>query len=354
MQKIKAEDLAYDKWPEILIASGIDAGFFGPRNGPCPFCGGADRYRWSSKHGGVWVCSMCTEGKYASGFRMLMDHMNYSSFMEAANHVRNHFGSSDQQAVVVRERAFTQSDGMAAEQIEKNRQRMLRFWNEARDITPGDPVSLYMANRCPGIDFNPHMLRYHPALDYWLPPESQGGRPTLLGKFPAMLAYAQGADGQLAQLHKTYLTPQGHKADVPDAKKTDYGIGLNSFAIRMFPVQGDTLGVCEGIETGWASVMLKNIPVWPCLNATVMSNFVLPQELVGQVKRLVIFSDHDELKPVGRGPNAAYRRAGSHYAEQLAQKARHSGLRVLIIKSSTEGFDMANQWARQAHIGQLA
>ena len=33
-------------------------------------------------------------------------------------------------------------------------------------------------------------------------------------------------------------------------------------------------------------------------------------------------------------------------AEQLAQRARKDGLRVLVIQAATEGEDMANQWAK--------
>ena len=55
----KAEDLAYGRWPEILQRAGMADTFFSGRHGPCPFCGGTDRYRWSNKYGGVWLCTMC-------------------------------------------------------------------------------------------------------------------------------------------------------------------------------------------------------------------------------------------------------------------------------------------------------
>lgn len=342
---IKAEDLAFDRWPDILIAAGMDPAFFSQRNGPCPFCGGTDRYRWSKKHGGTWVCSQCTESRYASGFRMLMEHMGYQSFREAADHVRSHFGAREHIDAIARTASHHSSAGMSQQDIDRNRARMLRFWEEAQEVTPGDPVHRYMQNRCPGMSLEVFSIRHHPGLEYWAPPESDGQRPKLLGRYPAMLGYAQNADGDLVQLHKTYLTPQGLKADVPLPKKTDYGVGENSFAVRMMPVHGDTLGVCEGIETAWGAAMLREIPVWPCLNGPALAKFVLPEYLRSTVSRLVIFADHDELKR-GRVINGVqtYRRPGSEYAAELAVRSRQQGLRVLVIKPARSGHDMANHW----------
>ncbi len=345
---IKAEDLVYGRWPDILTAAGMDASFFTQRNGPCPFCGGTDRFRWAKKNGGLWVCNQCTGGSYANGFRMLMEHMGYTSFREAADHVRSYFGAGVQIQAIAREARVARANDLSPEQAQRNLQRIQRFWSEARAITEGDPVSRYLRNRVPGLDVTPQMLRYHPGLEYWAPPETEGGKPVSLGKFPAMLALAQDARGEVVQLHKTFLTMEGQKAAVPLAKKTDYGLGINSFAVRMMEPEGDTLAVCEGIETGLAAAMLRRVPVWPCLNGPAMAQFELPQELKAQIRRLVIFADHDERKRVGVVDGVQkFRRPGSFYAEQLAQRIRKQGVRVLVIKAATEGQDMANQWAAQ-------
>lgn len=347
----KAEDLAFGRWPDILQARGMDASFFSGRNGPCPFCGGSDRYRWAGKKfGGVWVCSSCTEGKYSSGMSMLMKHMGYNEFREACDDVREFFGANKHIQPLPRAARDAAVQEWTPEKIERNRARMLKFWNEARPYTAGDPVDLYLKSRVPGLAHQLENLRFHPNLEYWLPPAPGQDRFTLLGKFPAMLAYAQGPDGSLVQLHKTYLTDDGHKADVPNAKKTDLGVGINSFAIRMMEPTGDTLGVSEGIETGIAGALLRGIPVWPCLNGGTMSEFVLPDELRGVIRKLVIFADYDELKPKGRNADGSQRmwRPGVHYAETLAQKARAQGLRPLIIRSAKAGDDVADYWKKQA------
>lgn len=89
----RAEDLAHGHWPETLQRAGLADVCFSGRNGPCPFCGGKDRYRWSNKYGGVWLCTMCPEsgGKWASGFSMLMKLMGYAQFRQAADRLASRY-----------------------------------------------------------------------------------------------------------------------------------------------------------------------------------------------------------------------------------------------------------------------
>ncbi|WP_270664523.1 MULTISPECIES: DUF927 domain-containing protein [unclassified Aeromonas] len=49
-------------WPELLAAVGIDTPSRG-KHGPCPACGGKDRFRLDDKGGrGTWICSQCGNG----------------------------------------------------------------------------------------------------------------------------------------------------------------------------------------------------------------------------------------------------------------------------------------------------
>ena len=348
----KAEDLAFGRWPDILQARGMSSNYFGGRNGPCPFCpdgGGKDRFRWSNKYGGVWVCNVCTEGKYSNGFTMLMRHMGYFSFREAADDVRSFFGAGSTVQPISREAraAYASGSTLSEEEICRNRARMQRIWDEADELRAGDPVTAYLQRRVGDLNFQPSHIRCHPALPYWLPPATPGDRFQMIGRYPAMLAYAQDVNGALAQLHKTYLTPEGLKADVPVVKKTDLGIGTNSFAIRMVEPYGNTLGVSEGIETGIAGALLRGIPVWPCLNGSAMAEFELPKELRAKVTTVVIFEDTDGLKAFGRNADGSVkmRRPGSVYAQKLATRLRSIGLKSLIIKSAKVGEDIADYWS---------
>jgi putative DNA primase/helicase len=339
-RKARADALVHGRWPDILMAAGMSDQFFRRSNGPCPFCGGADRYQWSDKHGGVWVCRKCTDGHYQDGYAMLVKHKGYTYFWQAIDYL---LGENDLDTPISR---LPVRREVPAVDVEKNLSRMTALWKATREVREGDPVHQYLHRRVPGLSFAPEMIRFHPALEYWAPPPEGADRPVLLGKFPAMVAQAFDAKGRFVQLHKTYLTEDGQKASVPNVKKTDRGIGVNGFAVPMMQVNGDTLGVAEGIESALGGAMLRGIPVWPCLNGPSMAAFDVPEHLLQQVERFVIFTDHDALKalpPSSKGQR--FRSAGSHYAEQLAERIRARGKRVLVVKPSRVGFDMADQWA---------
>jgi hypothetical protein len=62
--------------------------------GPCPFCGGDDRFNLkSTRNGDLWICRKCGNGKYESAIGYLMKRNNWS-FIEAKNHVFSTNGES--------------------------------------------------------------------------------------------------------------------------------------------------------------------------------------------------------------------------------------------------------------------
>jgi putative DNA primase/helicase len=338
----KAEELAYGRWPEILKAAGVDSSFLNGKNGPCPFCpdAGRDRFRFQDKNGGRWVCAQCTESQWSGGFQFLMKHMGYHSFNEAADHVRDFFGikagADDENTKRVIERLKRQPVRRDSEiDVQAGVERMQRLWNESRVITCGDPVDRYLRRRVPSLGLIPGDIHYHPQLGYWEAPETLNGKPVFIGNFPAMVVRGLDAAGNLVQIHKTYLTPEGQKAPVDHAKKTDRGIGANSFALRLGVPTGDTLAVCEGIETALAAWQMdETVPVWPCHCSSVLANFQMPVELQGQIRRVIIYADADELK------NG--RRAGSEAAAKLASNLRQERIRSLIVRPAKTGKDFAD------------
>ena len=54
---------AQHRWREILPLLGIDTTFLVNRHGPCPLCGGKDRFRFDDRDGsGSYYCSRCGAG----------------------------------------------------------------------------------------------------------------------------------------------------------------------------------------------------------------------------------------------------------------------------------------------------
>src|ERR1700736_3637964 len=54
---------ARDRWREILPQLGIETRFLTNKHGPCPLCGGRDRFRFDDRDGsGSYYCNQCGAG----------------------------------------------------------------------------------------------------------------------------------------------------------------------------------------------------------------------------------------------------------------------------------------------------
>lgn len=73
-----------------------------------------------------------------------------------------------------------------------------------------------------GIEVIPNNIRFHPGMSH-----------TDGGTFPVMLSIMRYPDGTAASIHRTYLTEDGHKAPVQDAKKFMQGKPLQTAAVRL-------------------------------------------------------------------------------------------------------------------------
>ena len=90
-------DLAQGRWFEILtLVGGIAPTFLQNQHGPCPLCGGKDRWRWDDIDGsGSGFCGQCG-GKHQSGGGMggmdVLMRIKGWDFKEAARRVEKHLG----------------------------------------------------------------------------------------------------------------------------------------------------------------------------------------------------------------------------------------------------------------------
>lgn len=54
---------ARGRWREILPRLGVETRFLSNRHGPCPLCGGKDRFRFDDRDGsGSYYCNQCGPG----------------------------------------------------------------------------------------------------------------------------------------------------------------------------------------------------------------------------------------------------------------------------------------------------
>jgi putative DNA primase/helicase len=297
--KPRTAEEAIGRWPGILQSLGVDPRFLSNKHGPCPVCSGKDRYRFDDKDGrGTWFCSHCGSG---DGFQLLQRLFGWG-FSEAAKQVDRIVGTVQAGAIV------------QARSEESKVETLRAVWKASRTVTKGDPVWRYL-NRRIGIDMVPADLRLHPGMKH-----SDGGI------YPVMLARMTYPDGSGASIHRTYLTQDGQKAPVSEAKKFMQGKPLQTASVRLGPV-GGRIGIAEGIETALAASRRFGLPVWAATNAVLLDAWVPPEG----VEHVLIAGDND----------ASY--TGQDAAFSLARRLVKEGYAVEVQIPGAVGKDWADE-----------
>jgi putative DNA primase/helicase len=261
------KERARGKWRGILLALGAPEKALVNDHGPCPFCGGDDRFRWDNGEGnGSFICGKCGAG---DGFDFVR-RLKGCDFRTAALEVDRVMG-------------HVRAEPVPEKMTEARRVELLNnLWTVSRPLVPGDPVTEYLAGRSVLPGRLPTCLRYHPACP------APGG-----SKLPAMLALVTGMDGRAVNIHRTFLEPNDKKrAAMP-------GLLPEGSAVRLYPVHGERLGIAEGIETAIAAAKRFNLPVWSALNSGLLAKWTPPEG----VTSVVVFGDND---PEFGGQAAAY------------------------------------------------
>jgi putative DNA primase/helicase len=274
-------DAARGRWREILPRLGVDSRFLNKRHGPCPVCGGKDRFRFDDREGsGSYFCNKCGAG---TGL-LLVRKLHSWDHATACRAVHEIIGRDPEH-----DRRDTRPAGETAA---ARRGRLEQLLAEARQDSI---VKRYLAAR--GLTVIPAVLHGHPRLTY-----ADNG--SFLGRFPAMLAPVIDPDGNLQSVHRTYL------ADVPTRKKLMPAVEtVRGAAVRLFD-PAETLGVAEGIETAIAAYELFGVPTWATISTAIMEGFVPP----AGVQHLIVFADHDA--------NYAGQKSAYALAQRLAGKVR--------------------------------
>jgi phage/plasmid primase-like uncharacterized protein len=116
---------------------------------------------------------------------------------------------------------------------------------------------------------------------------------------PAMVAVMTRHPGrELSGVHRTYLTHDGRKSPLSHNKKML--AASDGAAVRLAPLDGGEMIVCEGIETGLSLLASTGRPVWAALSAGGMETLILPPP--SEQPAVLIAGDNDEN---GRGQRAA-------------------------------------------------
>lgn len=300
---------AAGRWASILPQIGLDKRFLSRRNGPCPFCGGRDRYRFSDLNGtGSWICSQC-QPDGGNGADLVM-RLKGVAFPEAAALVEPLIETAP---VHVRREKPAQD----------KRADLQSMWASASVPVSGDPVMCWLGRRC-GVTIPPAGIRTAMHLAHW------DSEQRIKTHHPAMLARFWSPDGTSSTIHRTYLTQDGRKAAISPVRMLMPGDVPIGGAVRlMAPVDGEIV-IGEGIETCLAASRLWSTPAWACLTAGLLAAWEPP----GGIERVIIAGDNDESFS---GQYAAYR---------LARRLARLGIRTDVRIAPDAGTDWNDVLAR--------
>lgn len=329
MQKGNVKQEAHNRWEQILPSLGISDEFLVNIHGPCPACGGEDRFRFDDKDGsGSFFCNHCGAG---DGISLVM-RVNGWDFKQAAAEIRNALGGAANDAhVAVAPVRKVKTEAENKVELERKKAQLRALWKSSRVVQKSDVVSKYFESRGIFLKEYPIDLRTHLRLKYYEAVKKPGDKKAeyqQLGTYPGMLALVRNPQGEATTLWRTYLDPEGKsKANVKQQKKPYSQPGAGS-AVRLFEPVNGVLGVAEGIETALAAHILYKIPTWAGMCADVMKGIVFPDT----VKEVVIFADND-------APDKDGFCKGIEAAKELAQRLRDEGRKVAIKMPKAVGTD---------------
>jgi len=251
--------IARGKWQTILPQLGIAKEFLVNRHGPCPMCEGKDRFRFDDKDGkGTWFCNQCGAGEGIE----LVKRACRMEFKEAAQAIERIAGTAP---IHIR----TGPDPA------KIKESMNLIWKSAAPLSALPATVKWWHSRLGHIPETTE-LRAVQALSC---PEQ--------GLHPAMVAKITDVDGKPVNLHRTFLTSDGRKADFPEIRRVMPIQMPKGCAVRLAKPT-DVLGIAEGIETAAAVTKMFGVPCWAAVNANNMEGWIPPADV-----RVIIYGDND-------------------------------------------------------------
>lgn len=312
---------ATGRWPATLAELGVPESSLRNRHGPCPGCGGRDRFRFDNRDGrGTFICSRGGNDELAGDGFALLEHVYGLSFADALRRVGDLLNvphPSSRVRIVTPLQPLPRESGATAPV--RDPERAWRAINTVVSMCRGPaargPVARYLAARgLSGLErptdlWEVRHLRYYCDDGSWT-------------EHPAMVAAVRGVGGDLLTLQRVYLNDRGGKADVPNPKRimTPAANTWLGGAVHLYEA-GDRLALAEGIESALAVRLLTGWPVWSTVTAGGMEAVRIP----ATVQTVAIHADHDP--------------AGLAAAERLRDRLTADGRDVEVVVPAERGMD---------------
>jgi hypothetical protein len=276
------------------------------RVGPCPQCGGRDRFSINIRKQ-LWNCRGCGRGGDVID---LVRHLDGVGFNEA----RRILGNDSERPIIRPQRPV-----ISREVTDKNMAKALNIW---RETVEGDPlVDAYFASRKLETPSSSD-VRFHAACRF--------GN----GRYPCIVCLFRNIHTNAPQaIHRTALNADGTKLG-----RMTLG-PCKGAAIKLTPdedvEQGLTIG--EGLETCLSGMRLGFTPAWCVGSAGGIKNF----PVLADIDALSILVDADEADP------KTGRRAGQDAALECSAQWTAAGREVFRVVPRLIGSDMADVWKQE-------
>jgi phage/plasmid primase-like uncharacterized protein len=280
------------------------------RVGPCPVCGGTDRFSVNTKKQ-VFNCRGCAVG---GDVIALVQHLDGCSFIDAYQALRGELPrNGSRKPDPERDKQLRQQRREAETRDEQQRLiRAAHVWNEAQPIA-GTPGQTYLAGRGVDLDEVPDHggLRWHPAC-----PWESGTTPCVIARF------TDAVTGEPKGIHRRPL--------ITNTKPKTLGPTAGC-VIRLWPDEDVTGGLVigEGVETTLAAatrIVHRGTLLRPAWAAGSTSNLKKFPMLAG-IECPTILVDNDAN---GAGQNAA---------ADCACRWREAGRKVIRLMPEKLGAD---------------
>ncbi|WP_234822444.1 DUF7146 domain-containing protein [Palleronia aestuarii] len=237
--------------------------------GPCPSCGGTDRFSINTDRD-VYNCRSCQGGDGIGLVELALgcDFPAALAWLVGDRDVR-----LSPQELARREGEIARQREARERRAEDERRKSIAaaraIWAEGKPIA-GTAVEVYLSGRGLGPDIltPPEVLRYHEALPYM---DRQAGEWVEIHRGPAMLGLIAAPNGELIGVHRTWLDPAEKdgkayihvRGTARPAKKvlgSKKGAAIRLSGQACAPGTFDTLVMAEGIETTLSAMVADPVP----------------------------------------------------------------------------------------------
>jgi putative DNA primase/helicase len=166
-------------------------------------------------------------------------------------------------------------------------------------------------------------IRFHPRC-----PREKSEQPAVV------IAMRSMASNAITAVQRIFLTRQGRK----DGKGMMLGTAGGA-AMKLQPLDGrHKLNIAEGLETALAVIAHDYKPTWALGSTSLIQTF----PVLGDIDKLGIWADHDQLRMVG----GKLCRPGEKAAFICARRWLDAGKQVKVFEPMEEGDDLADRWIK--------